>query len=57
MDRPALKRLIADIDAGLIDMVAVYKTDRLSRPLMDFARLAELSERRSVTFVSVTPVV
>ncbi len=54
MDRPALKRLIADIEAGRVDVVVVYKIDRLSRSLMDFARLVELFERRSVTFVSVT---
>ncbi len=54
MDRPALKRLMADIEAGLVDVVVVYKIDRLSRSLMDFARLVELFERRGVTFVSVT---
>ena len=54
MDRPALKRLMADIEAGLVDVVVCYKIDRLSRSLMDFARLVELFERRSVTFVSVT---
>jgi len=54
MDRPALKRLIADIEAGRVDVVVVYKIDRLSRSLMDFARLVELFERRNVTFVSVT---
>ncbi|MCW5581169.1 MAG: recombinase family protein [Luteimonas sp.] len=54
LDRPALKRLVADIEAGLVDVVVVYKIDRLSRSLMDFARLVELFERCRVTFVSVT---
>src|SRR4051812_11752546 len=39
LERPALKRLLADIEAGLVDVVVVYKIDRLSRALMDFARL------------------
>src|SRR3954462_13712401 len=42
LDRPALQRLIADIKAGLIDVVVVYKIDRLSRSLMDFAKLVEI---------------
>lgn len=54
MARPALKRLIADIEAGKVDCVVVYKIDRLSRSLLDFARLMELFERRKVSFVSVT---
>ena len=54
LERPALKRLLADIEAGKIDIVVVYKIDRLSRSLMDFARLVEVFERKSVTFVSVT---
>jgi DNA invertase Pin-like site-specific DNA recombinase len=54
LDRPALKRLIADIEAGLIDVIVVYKIDRLSRSLMDFARLVEVFDRNNVTFVSVT---
>ena len=54
LERPALKRLIGDIEAGLIDVVVVYKIDRLSRSLMDFAKLVEAFERNSVTFVSVT---
>lgn len=54
LERPALKRLLADIEAGKIDVVVVYKIDRLSRALMDFARLVEVFERNSVTFVSVT---
>jgi site-specific DNA recombinase len=54
LERPALKRLLADIEAGAIDIVVVYKIDRLSRSLMDFARLVEVFDRKSVTFVSVT---
>jgi DNA invertase Pin-like site-specific DNA recombinase len=54
LDRPALKRLLADIDDGLIDVVVVYKIDRLSRSLMDFAKLVDVFDRNEVTFVSVT---
>ena len=54
LERPALKRLIADIEFGKVDVVVVYKIDRLSRSLMDFAKLVEVFERRGVTFVSVT---
>jgi DNA invertase Pin-like site-specific DNA recombinase len=54
LDRPALKRLLADIEGGRIDVVVVYKIDRLSRSLMDFAKLVEVFDRGGVTFVSVT---
>jgi DNA invertase Pin-like site-specific DNA recombinase len=54
LERPALKRLLSDIEAGLVDMVVVYKIDRLSRSLMDFSKLVEVFERRGVPFVSVT---
>jgi DNA invertase Pin-like site-specific DNA recombinase len=54
MDRPALKRLLEDIDAGKVDVVVVYKVDRLTRSLVDFARIVERFEARSVSFVSVT---
>lgn len=54
LNRPALHRLIADIEAGLVDVVVVYKIDRLSRALMDFSRLVEVFDRHGVTFVSVT---
>jgi DNA invertase Pin-like site-specific DNA recombinase len=54
LERPALKRLLRDIEAGLIDVVVVYKIDRLSRALTDFAKLVEVFERHDVTFVSVT---
>ena len=54
LERPALKRLLADIEDGLVDVVVVYKIDRLSRSLMDFAKLVEVFDRNNVTFVSVT---
>jgi len=54
LERPALQRLLADIEAGLVDVVVVYKIDRLSRALMDFAKLVEVFDRNAVTFVSVT---
>lgn len=54
MDRPALKRLLDDIAAGKIECVVVYKVDRLSRSLLDFARMMETFEKRRVSFVSVT---
>jgi site-specific DNA recombinase len=54
LERPALQRLLADIAAGLIDVIVVYKIDRLSRALMDFSRLVEIFDRHNVTFVSIT---
>jgi site-specific DNA recombinase len=54
MERPALKQLLADIEAGRIDCVIVYKVDRLSRSLMDFARMMGAFEQHDVSFVSVT---
>jgi DNA invertase Pin-like site-specific DNA recombinase len=54
LDRPALRHLLADIEAERIDVVVVYKIDRLSRSLMDFAKLVEIFDRHDVTFVSVT---
>jgi site-specific DNA recombinase len=54
LERPALRQLLADVDAGLIDVIVVYKIDRLSRSLMDFAKLVEVFDRNNVTFVSVT---
>lgn len=54
MDRPALKRLMADIEAGRVDCVIVYKVDRLSRSLLDFARMMETFDNQQVSFVSVT---
>src|SRR3954469_5304361 len=54
IQRPALRRLLADIEAGKVDCVVVYKVDRLSRSLMDFARIMQVFESRNVSFVSVT---
>ena len=54
LERPALKRLLADVQAGRIDMVLVYKIDRLSRSMLDFLKLVETFERHGVTFVSIT---
>jgi len=54
LDRPALRRLLADVQAGRIDIVVVYKVDRLSRSLLDFHKLIELFERHQTTFVSIT---
>ncbi|MEI6643838.1 MAG: recombinase family protein [Novosphingobium sp.] len=54
LDRPGLKMLLEDIEAGLVDVIVVYKIDRLSRSLMDFAKLVEVFDRNNVTFVSVT---
>jgi site-specific DNA recombinase len=54
MERPALRRLMADIEAGNVDCVVVYKVDRLSRSLLDFARMMEIFDRHKVSFVSVT---
>ena len=54
MDRPALERLLADITAGKVDCVVVYKVDRLSRSLLDFAKIMEVFDQQHVAFVSVT---
>jgi len=54
MDRPALDRMLRDIERGKIDCVVVYKVDRLSRSLMDFSRIVETFENHNVSFVSVT---
>jgi site-specific DNA recombinase len=54
LDRPALRRLVADIEAGKVDSVVTYKVDRLSRSLLDFARLMETFDKHRVAFVSVT---
>ncbi len=54
LERPGLKRLLADVEDGLVDVVVVYKIDRLSRSLMDFSKLVEVFDRTGVTFVSVT---
>lgn len=54
MDRPALKRLLTDIDAGKVDIVVVYKIDRLTRNLADFAKMVEVFDLRGVSFSAVT---
>jgi site-specific DNA recombinase len=54
LDRPALERLLADIRSGAVECVVVYKVDRLSRSLIDFARIIEVFEKHNVSFVSVT---
>ena len=53
-ERPGLKRLMADIERGLVDIVVVYKIDRLTRSLADFSKMVEVFERQGVSFVSVT---
>src|ERR671912_2289966 len=53
-DRPALQRLLDDVRAGKIDIIVVYKVDRLTRSLADFAKLVELFDQHGVSFVSVT---
>jgi site-specific DNA recombinase len=53
-DRPALRRLLADVQSGKVDVIVVYKVDRLTRSLADFAKLVELFDKHDVSFVSVT---
>ena len=54
MDRPALQQLLADVTAGRVDTVVVYKIDRLTRSLADFAKIVEILDARGASFVSVT---
>lgn len=54
LDRPALRTLLSDVKAGRIDVIVVYKVDRLTRSLADFAKLVELFDQHSVSFISVT---
>jgi DNA invertase Pin-like site-specific DNA recombinase len=54
MERPALQQLLADITAGRVDIVVVYKIDRLTRALADFAKIVEILDARGASFVSVT---
>jgi DNA invertase Pin-like site-specific DNA recombinase len=54
LDRPALQRLLKDIEASLVDVVVVYKIDRLTRSLSDFAKLVEVFDAKSISFVAVT---
>ena len=54
MERPDLKKLLDDISAGKIDTVVVYKVDRLTRSLSDFAKIVDSFDSKGVSFVSVT---
>ena len=54
MERPGLQRLLADVDAGKVDVIVVYKIDRLSRALLDFMKMIERFNEKGVSFVSVT---
>src|SRR3984893_4790978 len=54
MERPALQRLLQDISSGLVDVVVVYKVDRLTRSLTDFAKMVEIFDANGVSFVAVT---
>ena len=54
MDRPALKRLLADIEAGKVDIILLYKIDRLTRSLSDFAKIVEILDKQKASFVSIT---
>ncbi len=56
LDRPALRRLLADVEAGRVDIIVTYKLDRLSRSLTDFVKLIELFDQHDVTFVSITQI-
>ena len=54
LDRPALQRLLKEMEDGQVDVVVVYKIDRLTRSLMDFAKLVEVFDAKRVSFVAVT---
>ena len=54
MERPALRRLLADIEAGKVDVIVLYKVDRLTRSLADFARIVEVLDKQGASFVSIT---
>src|SRR6201987_5292752 len=54
MERPALQRLLSDIEEGKVDVVVVYKVDRLTRSLADFAKMVEIFDAQQVSFVSIT---
>jgi len=54
MERPGLKALLAQVQAGLVDIIIVYKVDRLTRSLSDFARIVDILDAASASFVSVT---
>ena len=54
MERPGLKALLADVDVGLVDVIVVYKVDRLTRSLADFAKIVERLDANGASFVSVS---
>ena len=54
LDRPAMQQLLADVEAARLDVIVVYKVDRLTRSLLDFAKVVERLDARGVSFVSVT---
>ena len=54
MERPALKRLLLDVKGGLVDIIVVYKIDRLTRSLMDFSKIVEVLDKHNASFVSIT---
>src|SRR5512144_3411062 len=54
LERPALQRLLRDVENGRIDVIVVYKVDPLSRSLIDFARIVEVLDKHNVSFVSIT---
>src|SRR5947209_11740205 len=54
LERPAFQRLLSDVSAGRVDVVVVYKVDRLTRSLSDFAKIVEVFDKHGVSFVSVT---
>ena len=54
MERPALKKLLSDIRSGLVDIIVVYKIDRLTRSLMDFSKIVEILDKHNASFVSIT---
>ncbi len=53
-NRPAFQKLMKDVENGLVDMIVVYKIDRLTRSLIDFSRMVEVFDKNNVSFVSVT---
>lgn len=54
LDRPALQQLLRDVDAGRVNVIVVYKIDRLTRSLVDFGKLVEIVDAKSVSFVAIT---
>lgn len=54
MDRPGLKRLLADVESGKVNVILLYKMDRLTRSLTDFAKIVEVLDQAGASFVSIT---